>query len=125
MNRESVWCSDTQGQAVFIVELMRRLDRLEGKKEPFRKLSPEDVKKEIAWTATFNAAEASNVNGAPVHCAAALVTICVMVLKNGTVVVGKAICGDPSWFDESVGCEMAWKDAFDQVYPLLYHAMRG
>lgn len=46
-------------------------------------------------------------------------TICVLVLKNGTTVVGTGACVDPSKYDKEIGRSIARKKAVAQIYPLL------
>src|SRR5688572_7498867 len=46
-------------------------------------------------------------------------TLCVLVLDNGIVVVGKSACIDDRLFDAQIGREIARRDAIAQVWPLL------
>ena len=46
-------------------------------------------------------------------------TLCILVLANGFIVVGKSSCVDPAAFDAEKGRELAYEDARRQVYPLL------
>lgn len=47
-----------------------------------------------------------------------LLTICVMVLKNGFTVVGKSSCASPENFNAEIGKDVAWRDAKEQIWPL-------
>lgn len=47
-----------------------------------------------------------------------LLTICVMVLKNGFTVVGKSACASPENFNADIGKDVAWRDAKEQIWPL-------
>lgn len=47
-----------------------------------------------------------------------LLTICVLVLKNGFTVVGKSACASPENFNAEIGKDVAWRDAKEQIWPL-------
>lgn len=47
-----------------------------------------------------------------------LLTICVLVLRNGFTVVGTSACASPANFDAELGRKIAYKHAVDQVWPL-------
>lgn len=44
------------------------------------------------------------------------VTLCMLKMKNGSVVVGKSSCIDPKNFDREIGRKVAYDDAFDQLW---------
>lgn len=48
----------------------------------------------------------------------ALLTFCVLVLKNGFTVVGKSACAAPERFDSELGRKYAREDAVNQIWPL-------
>ena len=54
-----------------------------------------------------------------------LLTICVLVLKNGFTVVGTSACASPENFDAELGCKIAKKAAVDQVWPLMGYELRS
>lgn len=47
-----------------------------------------------------------------------LLTICVLVLKNGFTVIGKSACASPENFNAGIGKDVAWRDAKEQIWPL-------
>ena len=47
------------------------------------------------------------------------VTLCILVLRNGFVIIGKSACVDSANFNEDVGRQLAREDAVKQVWPLL------
>lgn len=47
-----------------------------------------------------------------------LLTICVLVLKNGFTIVGKSACASPENFNADIGKDVAWRDAKEQIWPL-------
>lgn len=54
----------------------------------------------------------------------ALLTICVLVLRNGFTVTGTSACASPENFDAEIGRRIARQDAVRQVWPLLGYALR-
>ncbi len=53
-----------------------------------------------------------------------LLTICVLVLKNGFTVVGKSACASPENFDAAIGRRIARADAVNQVWMLEGYALK-
>lgn len=47
-----------------------------------------------------------------------LVTICIIVLKNGFKVEGVSACVDPANYDEQKGQECAYENAFEKLWQL-------
>lgn len=100
------------------------------------RITPADIETAIAQKVCFNAYEASGVasalrsvgpGGVPDLKALEslkLLTICVLVLKNGYTVVGKSACVSPENFNEALGQSVALEDAMRQVWPLLGYALR-
>jgi len=56
--------------------------------------------------------------GAPTLEQMSLLTICVLVLKNGFTILGKSACAAPENFDADIGMKIAREDAIDQVWQL-------
>lgn len=54
-----------------------------------------------------------------------LLTVCVMVLRNGYTVLGKSACADPDNYAKDIGRELARKDAIGQIWPLLGFELRS
>jgi hypothetical protein len=54
-----------------------------------------------------------------------LLTICVLVLKNGFTVVGTSACASPENFDADLGGKIARKAAVDQMWPLMGYELRS
>jgi hypothetical protein len=46
------------------------------------------------------------------------VTICNVVLENGYSVRGESACVDPRNFDMEIGRQLAYRDAFNKIWPL-------
>lgn len=53
-----------------------------------------------------------------------LLTICVLVLRNGFTVVGKSACVSPENFDAEMGRKIARQDAVDQMWSLMGYALK-
>lgn len=51
-------------------------------------------------------------------------TICLIVLRNGFVVVGKSAPASPENFSLSLGQKLAYEDAVRQIWPLMGYALR-
>jgi len=51
-------------------------------------------------------------------------TLCVMVLRNGFVVIGKSVPASRENFNVELGCKFAYEDAVRQVWPLMGYALR-
>lgn len=52
------------------------------------------------------------------------VTICMLVMRNGFVVIGKAAPASRENYDAELGRQFAYEDAVRQLWPLLGYALR-
>jgi hypothetical protein len=52
-----------------------------------------------------------------------LLTLCVLVLKNGFVVTGESSCVNPENFDAGTGKRLAYHHALEKVWPLMGYAL--
>lgn len=91
-----------------------------GKTAP--RVTPAALKAVIASTHFFTAADAVHYNGggptvAP-DPALSLLTICVLVLRNGFTVTGTSACASPENFDAEIGKNIALQNAENQIWPL-------
>lgn len=53
-----------------------------------------------------------------------LLTICLMVMKNGFVVIGKSAPASPENFNAELGAKFAREDAVRQLWPIMGYALR-
>lgn len=53
-----------------------------------------------------------------------LLTICVLVLKNGFTILGKSACADPTEFNAQIGRDIARDDAISQIWPLMGYKLK-
>lgn len=100
------------------------------------RITPDDVEANIASEHYFTAAD--GVTGAsynkvprqftgvdtspePLH----LLTVCVLVLKNGFTVHGVSACASPENFDEQIGREIARENAVREIWPLMGYELRS
>lgn len=56
--------------------------------------------------------------------AAGLLTICLLVLKNGFTIIGKSAPASAANFDAELGMKLAYEDAVRQVWPFMGFALR-
>lgn len=55
----------------------------------------------------------------------ALLTFCVLVLRNGFTVTGESACASPENFDADVGRKIARVNAINKVWPLMGYELRS
>lgn len=60
----------------------------------------------------------------PVDTALRLLSICILVMRNGFVVVGKSAPASPDNFNRELGRKFAYEDAVRQLWPLMGFALR-
>ena len=89
--------------------------------------------KESAWwpsgTNLLHAGQAKEmlehaIGGAPVLPALSLLTLCVLVLKNGFTVTGESACASPENFDAELGKKIARQNAVQKIWPLMGYALK-
>lgn len=51
-------------------------------------------------------------------------TVCVLTLKNGTMVTGESNVIDPANYDAEIGQQMSYRDAFSKIWQLEGYAMK-
>lgn len=52
------------------------------------------------------------------------VTVCCLTLDNGFTTIGHSACADPANFNEVIGRDIAFKNAREQIWPLLGFRLR-
>jgi hypothetical protein len=60
----------------------------------------------------------------PAHGPLGLLTICILVLRNGFTVTGTSACASADNFDAEIGKRIARQDAMRQLWPLLGYQLR-
>lgn len=86
------------------------------------RVTPEQIASVI--TAEYYTTANKAFSGAPMLPGLELLTICVLVLKNGFVVAGTSACASPENFDAEVGQRVAKGKAVDQIWALEGYLLR-
>lgn len=91
------------------------------------RVTPQMIEESIAAEYCFTAdqAIASVPAGAPHHPALELLTICVLVLKNGFTVIGESACISPQNFDRELGGKIARQKARDKIWQLEGYRLKS
>lgn len=92
-----------------------------------RRITPDDIDNNIASEHYFTAEEGVRAAGTlrlyendPL----ALLTFCVLILKNGFTVTGESACASPENFDAEIGRKIARDNAKQKIWPLMGYALR-
>lgn len=99
------------------------------------RVTPADIEEGIASEHYFTAADAIEYASAPglavsipvgsEHAQAlGLLTLCVLVLRNGFTVTGESACASPENFDAELGRKIARQNAVAKVWPLMGYELR-
>jgi len=98
------------------------------------RVTPADLEANIVGEAYFTAAEGvlgayhahdAVYHGTEVHSPSyALLTFCVLVLRNGFTVTGESACASPENFDAEVGRKIARTNAVNKVWPLMGYELK-
>lgn len=92
------------------------------------RVTPADLADEIQSEWYFNAGEAVVPDDfqppVPANHPLELLTICVLVLRNGFTVVGHSACVSAENFDADIGRRVARANAVEQLWPLLGFRLR-
>lgn len=80
------------------------------------RITPQDIENKIAAAYTFTADQATQ--NCPQHESLKLLTIAVIVLRNGFVVTGESACASPENFDAEIGAKIAYANAKDKIWAL-------
>lgn len=85
-----------------------------------------DIEAAIATRYTFTAGQAvaALLGPASVVPPLALLTVCILVMRNGFVVIGKSAPASPENFNRELGDKFAYEDAVRQLWPLMGYALR-
>ena len=87
-----------------------------------------DIEDNIASEWYFNAGDAVIPDGfqppVPSRSPLYLLTLCVLVLKNGFTVTGESACASPENFDAELGRKIARQNAVQKIWPLMGYALK-
>jgi hypothetical protein len=86
----------------------------------------EDIKDAIYFDYGFTADKAVSalMPDAPLADSLRLLSLRVLVMKNGFIVVGKSAPASPENFNAELGQKLAYEDAVRQLWPLMGYALR-
>ena len=94
-------------------------------------ITPDDIEANIASEHYFTAEQGvhaayETIDGAvPTVPALALLTFCVLILRNGFTVTGESACASPTNFNAEVGRKIARQNAVAKVWPLMGYELRS
>lgn len=88
------------------------------------RVSLADMEGKISATYFFTGAQAVNGVGAPAVDSLNVLTICILVMRNGFTIIGKSAPASPENFDAEKGQRFAYEDAIKQLWPLEGYALR-
>jgi hypothetical protein len=87
------------------------------------RVTPQMIEDAIAAEYVFTADKATQ--GCPQMPSLSLLTICVLVLKNGFTVTGESACASPENFNAELGARIARDNAKQKIWPLEGYALRN
>lgn len=88
------------------------------------RVSLDDIKASIAQEHHFTAGKACAALGHPTSQPLDLLSVCILVMKNGFTVIGKSAPASPENFDAALGSQFAYEDAVRQIWPLMGFSLR-
>lgn len=95
------------------------------------RVTPADIEANIASEHYFTAeqgvlGEEFQKGGPSSHTpeALALLTFCVLVLRNGFTVTGESACASPENFDPAIGRKIARANAVQKIWPLMGYQLK-
>ena len=94
------------------------------------RVTPADIEANIKSEYYFLARQGVNGNGEGIeisdddHTTLALLTFCVIVLRNGFTVTGESACASPENFDAEIGRKIARGNAINKIWPLMGYALK-
>jgi len=86
------------------------------------RVTPADIEDTIHFEYYLNGSQAKGE--APAHSRLGLLTICVLVLRNGFIVTGESACVNPANFSEELGRKIAREHAKEKIWPLEGYLLR-
>lgn len=94
------------------------------------RITPADIEANIEIAYYFTGQDAmqfAGQNESPflAHRSMALLTFCVLVLKNGFTVTGESACASPENFNAEIGRRIARENAVAKVWPLMGYELRS
>ena len=92
------------------------------------RITPQDLQDNIASVHYFTAREGCEGecggNGGTYPIELGLLTICVLVLRNGFTVTGESACASPENYDAEIGRKISRQNAEQKIWPLMGYALK-
>jgi len=89
------------------------------------RITPEALQANIASEHYFTAADgAFAVTRELSNPELALLTFCVLILRNGFTVTGESACASPENFNAEIGRKIARQNAEQKIWPLMGYALK-
>lgn len=104
---------------------------IQAKADKAPRVTPRDIEQAITSEHYFTAEQGvhaayETIDGAvPTVPALALLTFCVLTLRNGFTVTGESACASPENFDAEIGRNIARQNAVAKVWPLMGYELRS
>lgn len=108
-------------------ETLKATDEYSADKATHPRVSLADMQGKIDQEYYFLAGHALQVLGCPAtppNSPLNILTVCILLMKNGFTVMGKSAPASPENFDEEKGRRFAYEDAIKQLWPLEGYALR-
>lgn len=94
-----------------------------GKTAP--RITPAGIDAQIRAEYYLNAHDAVVGAGAPALDELRVLTICVLVLKNGFILIGESACASPENYDAEIGRKLARDQARNKIWALEGYRLRS
>jgi hypothetical protein len=88
------------------------------------RVSLADMEAKIAARYDFTAGKALEALGMPTLEECNILSVCILVMRNGFTVIGKSAPASPLNFNADLGKKFAYEDAIRQLWPLEGYALR-
>jgi hypothetical protein len=88
------------------------------------RVSLAEMEEAIAARYDFRAGEAFSALGMPVMRGSDVLSICILVMKNGFMVIGHSAPASAENFNRDLGRKLAYENAIRQLWPLMGFALR-
>lgn len=101
------------------------------------RITPADIEANIASERYFTAGDGclgawqylhdtgTAIEMEPVPPSLHLLTLCVLVLRNGFTVTGESACASPENFDAEIGRKIARANAIEKIWPLMGYELKS
>ena len=87
------------------------------------RVTREQIEENILAINYLNAGEAFAALGQPTVESHNLLTLCVIIMRNGFKVVGESACVYPENYDRDVGNKLAYENAISKIWPVMGYAL--